>query len=180
MRKGRQSSAVWADSLLAVMDELYDWGRKANAAHQLLSSDMVISHRDLDPKNVLWRDNQPIVMDWESAGYIHPLVDLAETARYWSEDNQGSLDTDRLKAFLDGYQQIRAITGRGWRTALENGFLGKLDWLEYNVKRSLRMEIASDEEQQLGTDQAVRSLAALKRYSDRIGEYEKRLIDNVG
>lgn len=33
---------------------------------------------------------------------------------------------------------------------LENGYLGKLRWLEYNLKRALSIEGSDEEEQKLG------------------------------
>ena len=57
----------------------------------MLSTTTVISHRDLDPKNVMWNYNKPVLIDWESAGYINPMQDLIETAIYWSKMNKVNL-----------------------------------------------------------------------------------------
>ncbi|MFS1511599.1 phosphotransferase [Chengkuizengella sp. SCS-71B] len=67
----------------------------ANNAAKLLASNTVISHRDLDSKNVMWNQDNPVLIDWESAGYINPMQDLIETAIYWSENEIGSIDKKR-------------------------------------------------------------------------------------
>lgn len=61
---------------------------------------MVISHRDLDSKNVMWNQYNPVLIDWESAGYINPMQDLIETAIYWSKNEKGVIDKQRFLSLL--------------------------------------------------------------------------------
>ncbi|MNI99931.1 hypothetical protein D3C73_1591450 [compost metagenome] len=58
---------------------------------------------------------------------------------------------------------------------LVNGFLGKLDWLEYSLKRSLWIECTDEEEQQMGTSQVTGTINSIIRYADMISELEKWL-----
>ena len=62
---------------------------------------------------------------------------------------------------------------------LENGFLGKLGWLEYSLKRSLWIECTDEEEQQMGTAQVTGTINAIRRYSDMISELEKWLNNEI-
>ncbi|MDF2718758.1 MAG: aminoglycoside phosphotransferase, partial [Paenibacillus sp.] len=91
LQKGQENNQVWVSLLLEIIDRLYDWNARANNAAGLLASDSVISHRDLDPKNVMWNQDNPIIIDWEAAGYINPMQELTETAIYWSENEVGSI-----------------------------------------------------------------------------------------
>lgn len=178
LSKGQENKEEWVTSLLVNLDKLYEWNEKANRASKLLEREKVISHRDLDPKNVLWSQGKPFVIDWESAGYINPAHDLAETAVYWAEDDQGNIDREKLTAFLSGYQKNCGRTLQvDWKTVLENGFLGKLGWLEYSFKRSLWIECSDKEEQQLGTVQVTETIKSIIRYADNIPELEKVLYD---
>ncbi|GIN74493.1 hypothetical protein J14TS2_49680 [Bacillus sp. J14TS2] len=154
--------------LLGNVDKLYEWNAAANKANKLLSANLVISHRDLDPKNVLWHKDNPVLIDWESAGYVNPVHDVIETALYWSEDEDGNVEKERFFAFINGYKQKYGEIHADWSTVLENGYLGKLDWLEYNLKRSLWIECTDEEEQRMGTVQAVETIKELKNYSEAI------------
>ncbi|MEK5451082.1 hypothetical protein [Paenibacillus sp. FSL R7-0331] len=45
------------------------------------------------------------------------------------------------------------------------GVTGKLDWLEYSVKRSLGVECTDEAEQQLGADQVIGTIESLNDYA---------------
>ncbi|WP_291580330.1 phosphotransferase [Clostridium sp. UBA6640] len=175
LQNGQKSNAVWTNILLEIIDKLYDWNAQAIKSAKLLASDMVISHRDLDPKNVMWNQDNPIAIDWEAAGYINPMQELIETAIYWSEDEMGNIDKEKFLAFISGYKNKYGTPQANWRTVLVSGFLGKLNWLEYNLKRSLWIECTEVEEQQMGTTEVIGTINHIRRYADMISELEKWL-----
>lgn len=181
LQKGQQNNSVWLSLLREYLDKLYEWNEMANESTKLLESDMVISHRDLEPKNVMWKQGNPILIDWESAGYINPMQDLTETAIYWSVDEVGNIDKEKFSAFIAGYKTKYGIPQANWRMVLVNGFLGKLDWLEYSLKRSLWIECTDEEEQQMGTFQVTGTINSIISYADMISELEKWLneVDNI-
>jgi hypothetical protein len=55
---------------------------------------------------------------------------------------------------------------------LEHGYIGKLDWLEYSLKRSLWVECTDDTEQQLGTTQVLETIHAIRQYEEMVSELE--------
>ncbi|GGD58943.1 membrane protein [Paenibacillus nasutitermitis] len=172
LRKGQENNTDWVNPLQEIIDKLYEWNAQANKSAEILTSETVISHRDLDPKNVLWCRDNPILIDWEAAGLINPMQDLLETAIYWSENETGSMDKKRFLAFIDGYKKLYGTLQANWRLVLESGFSGKLGWLDYNLKRSLGMECSDEDEQQMGTNQVNETIHAIKRYADMIPELE--------
>jgi Ser/Thr protein kinase RdoA (MazF antagonist) len=163
LQKGQKSNAVWTNLLLEIVDKLYEWNAQASKSAKLLASDMIISHRDLDPKNVIWNQNNPIVIDWEAAGYINPMQELIETSIYWSEDEMGNIDKEKFLAFIYGYKKKYGKLQANWRTVLVGGFLGKLNWLEYNLKRSLWIECTEVEEQEMGTAEVIGTINHIRR-----------------
>lgn len=175
LQKGLEDKSEWANLLLENIDKLNEWNALANTSAKLLASELIISHRDLDPKNVMWRQNNPFLIDWESAGYIHPMQDLIETAIYWSENEMGNVDKERFFAFIDGYKLKCVNLEANWGIVLANGFLGKLGWLEYSLKRSLWIECTDEEEQMMGTAQVKGTIDDIRRYADRISELEEWL-----
>lgn len=175
LNKGQENKTSWVNLMLEMKEKLYELCAQANESARLLASDMVISHRDLDSKNVMWNQGDPIIIDWESAGYVNPMKELIETAVYWSEDEKGDIDKVRFKAFIDGYKKKYGALQADWKAVLASGFLGKLEWLEYSLKRSLRIECSDEEEQRLGTSQVTGTINAINRYAAMIPELEKWL-----
>lgn len=175
LKKGQEKNTVWVNELHEIIDKLYNWNVQANKSINLFSSDMIISHRDLDPKNVMWIQKNPIIIDWESAGYTNPMQELTETAIYWSESELGSIDKEKFMAFIEGYKKRYGTLQADWETVLISGFSGKLDWLEYNLKRSLGIECTDGEEQRMGTTQVTGTIIAIRRYADMIFELERWL-----
>ncbi|MBO7745705.1 phosphotransferase [Paenibacillus sp. MWE-103] len=169
LAKGLDGGCAWAPRLQELAERLYAWEALANRSAAALASEAVVSHRDLDPKNVMWHQGRPVLIDWEAAGLIHPLLDTAETALYWAEDAAGSIDRDKLGAFLSGYAGGGGLPRHAeWRPVLEHGFLGKLDWLAYNLERSVGIGTAAADERRIGTEQAVATLEAVVRHAERI------------
>jgi len=168
LSKGKEHHSTWADLLSANIDELFLWSKRTNQSFQLLAGEGILSHRDLDPKNVMWSKGSPIFIDWESAGVIHPKHDLMETAIYWSTGDSGEIDQEKFNAFVTAYQEHYGIVTANWRIVLELGYLSKLEWLEYSLKRSLWIECADAKEQEMGTKQVVATIHALKQYEEMI------------
>lgn len=168
LQKGKENRSEWVNLLLENLDNCTKWNLKAICASESLSSNMVISHRDLDSKNVMWNQYNPVLIDWESAGYINPMQDLIETAIYWSENEKGDIDKQRFFSFISGYKKRYGELQADWGMVLTNGFLSKLGWLEYNLKRSLWIECTDAEEQQMGTIQVTETINAIRHYADTI------------
>ncbi|MFF2089552.1 phosphotransferase [Paenibacillus sp. NPDC058174] len=179
VQQGQKQNAVWVNLLRENMDQLNEWNFQANHASELLLANMVISHRDMDSKNVMWHQDSPVIIDWEAAGYINPMQDLTDTAIYWSENETGDMDKERFLAVIGGYKKKCETIHANWKVVLENGFLGKLGWLEYSLKRSLWIECSDENEQKMGTEQAVGTIHAIINYADKISELETWLIDET-
>lgn len=182
LQKGQTDNVGWVNLLIESLDKLYEWDALAKQSAKGLASNRVISHRDLDVKNVMWYLDHPILIDWESAGYINPMQDLIETAIYWSENENGKIDKVRFYSFISGYKKRYGTLQANWRMVLENGYSGKLGWLEYNLKRSLWLECTDEEEQRLGSAQVIGTINALKSYAEIVPEVEEWLTvvtDNI-
>ena len=179
LQMGQENNAEWINLLLGILDKLYYWNTQANKSARQLVSDMVISHRDLDYKNVIWSQNNPVIIDWEAAGYIDPMQELAEAAIYWSGNALGNIYKERFLAFIGGYKKRYGALQTNWKMILANGFLGKLGWLEYSLKRSLWIECTDKEEQQMGTAQVTGTINAIRHYADMIPELEKWLNNEI-
>lgn len=102
------------------------------------NTNLVISHRDIDPKNVLWKDGCPIIIDWESVGYIDPLEDLITTALNWSGITGLRFNDANFKSVVHGYYDSGSMINlEGIKEAFSNIVGGMLSWLEYNISRCI-------------------------------------------
>lgn len=175
LEAGKKNQLEWVQLMEGNINNLYEWSKKANQSASIIASDSVISHRDLEPKNVLWHEQNPIVIDWESAGKTNVMLDFVETAIYWSVDEEGSLNSKRFLAFKSGYESQGNTLLGDWKKVLEYGYTSKLEWLEYNLKRSLWMECSDEKEQQLGTSEVTETIKQLREYDEMTLELDSLL-----
>jgi len=63
----------WAYSIRVMMPRLSEWSHWYEQAAERLSHNLVVSHREIDQKNVIWPDPaSPFLIDWEAAGLVNP------------------------------------------------------------------------------------------------------------
>ncbi|MBQ2726313.1 MAG: aminoglycoside phosphotransferase family protein [Clostridia bacterium] len=139
----------------------------------------VLSHRDLEPKNVMWQGGKPILIDWEAAGEINAAEDLFTTALCFAKSSQG-ISEKRFTAFLQGYfTEADPVRFRGTDWYEVSGcFYDLTDWLAYNLTRAGKWE--TPEERQTGREQAVWAADELKRFDEireSAAEWVRRFTD---
>lgn len=90
-----------------------------------------LCHNDMDPKNVLWRDEDFRIIDLECLGVADPRQELLDLAVSWSGGEEGC-----FKAFVSAYD---AAGGARLTDAalVYDSRRNYLDWLEYNARRAL-------------------------------------------
>ncbi len=166
LNKGIALNAHWVQVVRENIEKLYDYSNLACSAAKVLSENTVITHCDLDPKNVLWQDKVPYIIDWEAAGFVNPYHDLVETAVYWSKDNNEQLVKDKFLAFIQGYKDNIPNLQSDWNVVLDKGFFGLLGWLEYSLKRSLWIECTDENENKLGTEHVSGTIYNINKYAE--------------
>lgn len=136
-------------------------------AIRLLAATWVVSHGDLDPKNVLWdRHEAPLLIDWESARLINPTYEIVNAAFDWSgittEWNQVI-----FKGMLNAYQGAGGYIETSLLQAACYGVIGNwLHWLVYNIRRASN---ATDKQQNaLSVEQINMVLPTMQRVSQFI------------
>ena len=128
------------------------WDRNVVTGLYEASQNQVISHRDLDPKNVMWKNDAPYIIDWEAAGYVNPFQELIEVLNYW----------------MQAYTENNNINNVNWDVILSCSFDGMLGWLEYNLERALEMEGSGINDQEEGIQQTQGTIYELKKYENQI------------
>lgn len=175
LAKGKELKAFWVDTYAKKIDKLSYWNTLINESNYKLSKYMVISHRDLDPKNVMWHQDKPYFIDWEAAGYVNPYQELLEVLCYWSNSGNGELDKDKFKVLFNAYSEYMSTKAIDWDCILNSGYAGMLGWLEYNLKRALGIDCDDEEEKKLGAEQVIATVQELERYDNQLVTIKKWL-----
>lgn len=129
----------YAPELKQALPTFLEIARDHHSALALLDQHRVISHGDLDQKNVLWDEaGNPLVIDWESAVPLNPTYELVQTALEWSGVTH-HFDQSLFEAFLQAYQQAGGVIERGFVAPAFDCVMGDwLNWLLYVVDRSAK------------------------------------------
>lgn len=127
----------YAEDLEQALPALKNIARSYAAAMPVLAQQQVVSHGDLDQKNVLWDSaGNPLVIDWESARPLNPTYELLQTALEWSGITR-QFEPQLFEAFLGAYQQAGGVIEGEYVEAALQAVLGDwLIWLMYVVDRS--------------------------------------------
>ena len=111
--------------------------REYNASINILKGKIVVSHGDLDQKNVLWNnDATPYLIDWESARKLNPIYEIINAALDWAGIIK-NFDEKIFFAMIETYKNDKEPFDLQNLEAAFNGVLGNwINWLFYNIKRS--------------------------------------------
>lgn len=144
--------------------------KRANERFNASNKNQTICHRDMDPKNVMWNNGNPIIIDWECAGVANPEMELLETALCWSGFLSNSFCEEKFRAIFIEYFKYRSIEKVDWYDFILGNLVGRFDWLKYNLERSLGIFSDDEEEMKLAENEVVKTIEEINRYSDLIGE----------
>lgn len=127
-----------------------------------------VCHRDLDLKNVMWQDENPIIIDWESASISNTKSELIETALNFSGFLSDKFDIDKFNAVLTSYLKTNNFVHDRYFVICGN-LIGRFGWLDYNLKRSLDIIKADKEEKEIAIKEVSKTIDEINRYIELIG-----------
>jgi Ser/Thr protein kinase RdoA (MazF antagonist) len=135
-------------SLSKLLPSILSWNRAYAASISDLNNELVITHRDMHSQNVLWdTENQPHIVDWESAGLMNPMMEVIGYGLEWGGIIlKHKVNTSFFETFITTYFQNLT---RFWQTTPQQAFTGWLGhcvlaWTEFNIRRMLG-EISSND-----------------------------------
>lgn len=160
----KKKNKAYVDILKQNVDLLYELNEKSNEAIKYANSNLIISHTDLDRKNVIWQGHNPFIIDWEASGYINPTIELIQVAWYWSGGDVENLDYKKFEMVVNNYKKYakREIDKDVEKIIYADIYSG-LGWLNYNLKRSLCIENEyKQDEIKLAEKEIVQSIGEIK------------------
>jgi len=133
-----------------------------------LKQNCVISHGDLDQKNVLWnKQDQPFLIDWESARLLNPTYEILNACLDWSGITTEYFNSEFFKLMMNKYITEGGKIDEGSLRPALFGIMGNwINWLVYNIKRSCDAEFA--EQRTIGIEQVDQVLMTLMRLQNNI------------
>ncbi len=143
---------------------LYESQEKGNEAIRKLPTTVAICHNDMDSKNVLWNGEECRIIDLECLSYGSPVMELYELALCWSGYEVCNIDFHLFRSFIEAYEKAGGTLTTDWETVYYSNN-GRLEWLEYNIKRALGME-CSEEEIEMGIEQVKETMAHVIYYHE--------------
>ena len=145
-------------------EKYYELQNKANMNFNSSNTSLCICHRDMDPKNVMWCDGEPVVIDWESASLANPHRELLEDALCWSGFLSNKFDEDKFLSVITSYKNNINIDNVDWEAVIYGNLVGRLGWLKYNLERSLGIKSDDNEEMILAEKEVIKTIDEINRY----------------
>lgn len=137
INKAKNSDCVFANLLKQHQAALLTANYNYLAAIPLLKRHAVVSHADLDQKNVLWKtDGAPILIDWESARKLNPSYEIINASLCWSGITT-VLNKELFIKMITAYRDANGVIQSSEIEAAFYGVLGNwINWLAYNINRA--------------------------------------------
>ena len=153
----------WAVAANTNLPNLITWSNAYQEAKLRLNRRLVISHTDMDPKNVLWCDDtSPVLIDWEGAGLINPTAEVINVALEWAGMTDDLFKESIFLAVIEGYcNHGGSVIESDVYDALYGLIGGCLGWLEFNMCRSLDSTKFDVKAQKLGLEETEMTLTKL-------------------
>ncbi len=163
----------YIEKLKQNIDMLYRLNKDSIKALEYANNNLVISHRDLDRKNVMWQDNIPFIIDWEASGYTNPTIELIQVGWYWSGGDTKNVDYDKFKKVISLYKKYyNGNIDNQIEILVKADVYGGLNWLNYNLQRALCIGNNYDQEEiELAENEIVQSIEEIK--------YNESQFDNI-
>ena len=113
-----------------------------------------ICHRDIKPSNVLWFNQIPYLIDFESSRIDDISLDFIETMLRWSDFTLLNIDYNKIRVFVNEYKKHIDIKNMDYKEVLMANLIGRFDFLHFNLEITL-VEKTKDESDYLRASNEV-------------------------
>ena len=176
LRTSNEQNSEIATVLADNLQLLIDVEKELNQARKSLPDLLCISNEDMDPKNIMWNDGKPYVIDLECLDYGNSVSHVLQLSLQWSGITTCNMDVEKIVAFFNGYLN-----------AYDNGFRAYSDvfglaytwveWLEYNIQRALGACV-DEQERRMGISEVKNTIDRIQ-YIRSMEEEIKEVFDNL-
>ena len=149
------------ESLLKGNLPLLDYAQtELNKARQSLPNITTIIDEDMDPKNVMWKNDEPVVIDLECLDYGNPVSSAIQLSLQWAGITLCNYDAENQKSFFQGYLAAYDNGFRDYKNVFGLTYTW-IEWLEYNIQRALGAS-QDKTEQEMGLAEVKNTINRIK------------------
>ena len=131
-----------------------------NKARKSLPNITTIIDEDMDPKNVMWDNGEPVVIDLECLDYGNPVSSAIQLSLQWSGITLCNFDAEKQKAFFEGYFEAYDNGFRDYKNVFGLTYTW-IEWLEYNIQKALGAS-QDKAEQEMGLSEVKNTINRIK------------------
>ena len=131
-----------------------------NKARKSLPNITTIIDEDMDPKNVMWENGEPVVIDLECLDYGNPVSSAIQLSLQWAGITLCNYDAENQKSFFQGYLAACDNGFRDYKSVFGLTYTW-IEWLEYNIQRALGAS-QDKTEQEMGLAEVKNTINRIK------------------
>ena len=166
----------WADELASQVETFLAIAHFVDTCER--PGPIVLTHKDIQPWNLLVRAGRPVVLDWELSGMLDLAGELGSTALSIAKGpGFDTIEPAIFRSVLDGYVAGGGIlppSGPAWFAYMISGWLGHTRW---NILRCLAgAESSTGPELALSHESARNGVSGLPEMFGRLPELEGLLM----
>lgn len=126
-------------SFAPLLTEHQSWLLEINQRYQsaipTLQETATLTHGDIDQLNMIWdTDDQPTLIDWESARLMNPTQEIVRTSLSWSGIGSDSFSLPLYKHMILTYRQHGApFEPTHLTAALYSVYGSMINWIRFNI-----------------------------------------------
>jgi aminoglycoside phosphotransferase (APT) family kinase protein len=170
----------WADELAGNVETFLAIAYFVDTCER--SGPVVLTHKDIQPWNLLSRDGRPLVVDWELSGLLDLAGELGSTAfNLATGPGSDEVEPRVFRSVVDGYVAGGGVVppaGPGWFVYAIGGWLGHTRW---NILRCLAgVEVNDGPDLALSHEVARTGVRGLPEMYRRLPELEELLLTSDG
>lgn len=130
-KKDKEAYDVLSDNIITMINMV----NECNSAIRVLKRNLCIGHNDYKLLNILWKDTDMVLIDFDALGLSNPTISLCESAFTFARMGK-RINYDFYEAYLRGYIKEYGKIKENYKAALIASFNGKLQWLCYMFSKN--------------------------------------------
>jgi len=154
------------NKLITIYDEVYENYTK-------LSNQLSYVHKDLNRKSIIWNNDNYYIIDWETANISNPSLDFFNSSWFLTED----IKEEKYKTFTKEYLSKFKLED-DLIVSIKSSIIEECMWLEFSLKRALKINTKDSFEIELGEKSIESSLKEIINYYEKIPLMIKYLENN--
>ncbi len=109
----------------------------------------------------MWDNGEPFVIDLECLGYSNPIASCLDLSLQWAGTVNQRYSSENLASFYNGYLSEYDNGFRSYNKLYGIAYTW-VEWLEYNMKRALRLEGTTKQDIKSGETETINTIGRIK------------------